>query len=94
MLVILCDTAAAALLAAFALLFIGRFEVSDGVSIRRWVIIHAPRLVSEAFSCDFCLSWWTCLAICLAVWPFSGAAFWQASAVPVLATPITRFLIG
>ncbi|WP_418665450.1 hypothetical protein [Alistipes finegoldii] len=74
-----------ALLAAFIIIFM------DRTGLRELVIATAPKLISQLFDCDFCLSWW--VSIVLAV----GAAvcMWDAALllVPFLSTPVTRFLL-
>lgn len=62
------------------------------IGFREWMQVNAPKLVSEMFSCDFCLSWWTCLllSICLAIAMLSPVYVLCA----VIATPITRYLIN
>lgn len=75
------------LFSAFAVLFLSRFEVREGISIREWVIRYAPRLISEMFGCDFCLSWWICLASGLVLSLKFGLVALLAA---VLATPIAR----
>lgn len=84
---IIIDAVILGLLVAFVVLFLSRFEVREGTSIRNWVIMYAPRLVSEMFSCDFCLSWWLSLALgFLLSMPFG----WEFIPAAVLATPIAR----
>ena len=74
-----------ALIAAFAILLIGKLGVRDEI------IARAPKLISKLFECDFCLSFWTSviLAIILAI------LFGEISLlfIPILSTPITRILI-
>lgn len=70
---------------AFAILLLGKWGVRDVVAAK------APKLISELFSCDLCLSFWvSCiLAIILAIF------FREISIlfIPILSTPITRLLI-
>lgn len=80
-----------ALASAFVILFISRFEVREGMSIRQWVMTYAPKLVSEMFGCDFCLSWWTCLFLGVVASCVSGDVLFLLSAP--LSTPITRYLL-
>ena len=63
----------------------------DKTGMRDIVIERAPRLVSEMFSCDFCLSFWMSLilAIILALLTLSP----ELLVVPFISTPITRFLL-
>lgn len=69
----LCVAVIVGLFSAFSVLFMGRFEVG-GASIRSWVQMRSPRLVSEAFSCDFCLCWWISLLCCVFIMPWMGFA--------------------
>ena len=74
-----------ALAAAFAILLIGKLGVRDEI------ITRAPKLISQVFACDFCLSFWTSLilAIILAI------LFNEMSIIliPIISTPRTRILI-
>lgn len=74
-----------ALAAAFAILLIGKLGVRDGI------ITRAPKLISQLFDCDFCLSFWTSfiLAIILAIF-FNEMSI---ILIPIISTPITRILI-
>ena len=76
---------AIALTAAFGIMLVSKLGVRDKV------IMEAPRLISELFSCDFCLSWWTCVFLSIIVSAVTG--MWVMLCVAVLATPITRKLI-
>ena len=74
-----------ALAAAFAILLIGK------LGIRNSIIAKAPKLISQLFDCDFCLSFWTSviLAVILAIF------FREINIlfIPIISTPITRILI-
>ena len=74
-----------ALAAAFAILLIGKLGIRDNI------IAKAPKLISQLFDCDFCLSFWTSviLAVILAIF------FREMSIIliPIISTPITRILI-
>lgn len=74
-----------ALAAAFAILLIGKLGIRDNV------ITKAPKLISQLFDCDFCLSFWVSviLAVILAIF------FREMSIIfiPIISTPITRILI-
>ena len=71
--------------AAFAILFAERLGVRDKI------VAEAPKLISQLFECDFCLSFWTSLilAIILAI------IFNEMSIIfiPIVSTPITRILL-
>lgn len=71
--------------AAFAIL------LAERLSIRDKIVAEAPKLISQLFECDFCLSFWTSLilAIILAI------IFNEMSIIfiPIVSTPITRILL-
>lgn len=74
-----------ALAAAFIILLIGK------LGIRNEVIARAPKLISQMFECDFCLSFWTSLILAMIL-----AIFFQEISIlfiPLLSTPITRILL-
>lgn len=85
-----CGSFLVGMLVSFVVLFIGRFEVG-GVSLRTQVQMRAPRLVSEAFGCDFCLCWWTSVAVCVLASPFAG---WWLLLIPPFSTPIARMYVS
>lgn len=74
-----------ALIAAFGILLI------DKLGVRDKIILRAPKLISKLFDCDFCLSFWSSviLAIILALF-YNEPIFFI---IPIVSTPITRFLI-
>lgn len=74
-----------ALVSAFIILLIGKLGVRDNI------IARAPKLISRLFECDFCLSFWTSLilAIILAIFFREMSALF----IPIISTPITRFLL-
>ena len=74
-----------ALAAAFAILLIGKLGMRDKI------IARAPKLVSQLFDCDFCLSFWTSLILAIIL-----AIFFNETSIiliPIISTPITRILI-
>ena len=80
-----CVTIFIASYSCFSILFIGT------TGIREQVIIKAPIMISKLFSCDFCLSWWTCLFISI-VWAIlSGDCRYVLCSIA--ATPITRIML-
>jgi hypothetical protein len=81
----LAYTAIVALAAAWAVLLLAR------VGLRDWVVVRAPRLISELAACDFCLSWWLCVIFSL-VAAFVVGDF-RLLLCALTATPITRFLL-
>lgn len=82
---IICAAIIVACASAFGILLIGKLGVRDEI------IIKAPKLISQLFECDFCLSFWASLilAIILAIF-FREFIF---IFIPIISTPITRFLI-
>jgi hypothetical protein len=78
-------TLSIAFIAAFLILSITK------LGVREWAQIHAPKLISKLFSCDFCLSFWTCLFISLILLIFTGDI--RLLIIPFLATPVTRLVI-
>ena len=82
---IIVITIAIALCAAFAILLM------DKIGFREEVQVRAPRLISEMFSCDFCLSWWTCLVMASVIALLDGNLLITFAAVA--ATPITRKML-
>lgn len=74
-----------ALAAAFDILLIGKLGVRDEI------ITRAPKLISQLFACDFCLSFWTSLILAIIL-----AIFFNEMSIifiPIISTPITRILI-
>ncbi len=74
-----------ALTAAFVILLIGKLGIRDDI------IARAPKLISQLFDCDFCLSFWTSLilAVILAIFLENTSIIF----ISVISTPITRILI-
>ena len=74
-----------ALAAAFAILLSGKLGIRDNI------IAKAPKLISQLFDCDFCLSFWASviLAIILAIFFREMNILF----IPIISTPITRILI-
>lgn len=70
---------------AFTILLIGKLGIRDNV------IAKAPKLISQLFDCDFCLSFWVSLilAVILAI-IFSDLSI---IFIPILSAPITRVFI-
>lgn len=81
------------LLTSFIVLFISRFEVRRGLSIRHWLESRLPRLLSEMVSCDFCLCFWVSLVFAI-VAMLTLRLDWYCIFVPCMATPIARFFVA
>lgn len=74
-----------ATLAAFLL------ALAEKWGIIEWLQLHAPSdFLHRLFSCPFCLSWWTCLALSVVAFALSGD--YVALTTAPCATMITRSL--
>lgn len=71
--------------AAFAILFAERLGIRDKI------VAEAPKLISQLFECDFCLSFWTSLILATIL----AIIFNEMSIIfiPIMSTPITRILL-
>jgi len=59
--------------------------------IIEWLQVHAPTdFLYKLFSCKFCTSFWTGVAISLTLWMVTGA--WQMLLIPICSTVIVRDL--
>ena len=74
-----------ALFSCFVILFV------EKIGYRELMQVRAPKLISELFSCDFCLSWWINLIITLVFCVIECE--WYFICCAVAATPITRKLL-
>lgn len=74
-----------ALIAAFGILLIGKLGVRDKI------ILRAPKLISKLFDCDFCLSFWSSVILAIILALFSNEPIFFI--IPIISTPIIRFLI-
>lgn len=74
-----------ACISAFIILFAGKTGMRDEI------IARAPKLISQLFDCDFCLSFWTSLILAIILAIFFGEM--SIILIPIVSTPITRILI-
>ena len=76
---------AVALIAAFIVLLVKKWGLAE------WVQIHGDKILSQLFSCDFCMSFWAAMLVCIAL------ACWEDDVrlllLPMFTTPITRMLV-
>ena len=84
--VFLAKVLISALASSFAILLIGKIGLRDEIIMR-----SRNRLVSQMFSCDFCLSFWTNTALGTYLFCVTGNPKWLV--VSIFATPITRLMI-
>ena len=80
-----CITLIIALFSTFAIL------LTERVGYREKIQVKAPKLIAELFSCDFCLSWWTCFTMALIISLLACNLLIIITAIA--ATPITRKLL-
>lgn len=84
--IILINSVIIACISAFIILFLTR------IGLREKVVVLSPiRLLSELFSCDFCLSFWIGLIITIIFIVVSGN--FSLFLCTIITPPITRFLI-
>lgn len=83
--VIIANVLISALASSFVILFISK------IGLREAFITTAPKPLSKMFDCDFCLSFWINVALCLFQFCTTGDAYWLI--IPIYATPITRLFI-
>lgn len=82
----LTNTVIVALLSAFFVLFTGKIGIRD-------YLIETCKvpILSKLFACDFCYCFWFNVLLC------AGLTFaysdYTMLVIPILATPITRYLI-
>ena len=74
------------LIASFGIMFITKIGLR-GIIIERCKI----RIISKLFDCDFCLSFWSNVIVCIFLAVFAND--WLIALLPILAAPITRKLI-
>ena len=74
-----------ALLSAFSILLITKLGLRDKA------IERSPKLISEMFNCDFCLSFWTNMLIALFLTIATGDL--STLAMPIFAAPLTRLMV-
>ena len=82
---VLIIAVATALMAAFAILLMKKWGITE------WVQVHGGAVMSRLFSCDLCLSFWVSVIITIIALCFVDDA--RVMMVPVLSTPVTRMLV-
>jgi hypothetical protein len=75
-----------ALYASFIILLITKFGWREKVQI------YGPKLISDMFNCDFCISFWTCVVLSVILFTFVDRD-WIVLSYPIFASPIVRRLI-
>ena len=74
-----------ALLAAFVVLLVKKWGWAE------WMQVHGDKYLSQLFGCDFCMSFWSAVIICMLVACFTNNGTWML--LPWVTTPITRMLV-
>ena len=78
-------TVIAATLSAYLLILAAKWKVVEWMQVKGW------KWLSDLANCDFCLSWWVNVIVCLVAAVLTGDTMWIA--VPFFATMLTRKLI-
>ena len=78
-------TVIAATLSAYLLILAAKWKVVEWMQVKGW------KWLSDLANCDFCLSWWVNVIVCLVAAVVTGDTIWIA--VPFFATMLTRKLI-
>lgn len=78
-------TVIAATLSAYLLILAAKWKVVEWMQVKGW------KWLSDLANCDFCLSWWLNVIVCLVAAVVTGNTMWIA--VPFFATMLTRKLI-
>lgn len=78
-------TVIAATLSAYLLILAAKWKVVEWMQVRGW------KWLSDLANCDFCLSWWINVVVCIVSWIVFGNSLWLV--VPFFATMLTRKLI-
>lgn len=74
-----------ALIAAFGVLLMKKWGIAE------YFQVHGNRFFSQLFSCDLCMSFWTCLVLSVLLAVVTSEPLMIAFAFP--ATPVTRMLV-
>lgn len=78
-------TVIAATLSAYLLILAAKWKVVEWMQVKGW------KWLSDLANCDFCLSWWLNVIVCLVAAVVTCDTMWIA--VPFFATMLTRKLI-
>lgn len=76
-----------ALVAAFILTLLYKWEIVEYIQVR------GGRLLSEMAKCDFCLSWWTCVAVVAVLVLLGKVELFNGILVAICATSITKKIV-
>lgn len=78
-------SAIVAMLSAWLVLLLKKTGVVE------WLQVHGNSFVARLAMCDFCLSWWACVAVSVCALFIAGDVLFLF--VPFVATPITRAML-
>ena len=85
MMVVLEYTIIVALLSAFLLLLAYKWGIVE------YLQVHGNDIISKMANCQFCLSWWLCVFVSVALLHYTMDC--RVLIVPFLATPLCRRLL-
>ena len=71
--------------AAFVVLLVKKWGIAE------WMQVHGDRILSELFSCDLCMSFWSSVLICFCMLCMTEDL--TVMLIPIFSTPITRMLV-
>lgn len=74
-----------ALIAAFGVLLMKKWGIAE------YFQVHGNRFFSQLFSCDLCMSFWTCLVLSVLLAVVTSEPRMIVLAIP--ATPLTRMMV-
>ena len=74
-----------ALAAAFVVLLVKKWGIAE------WMQVHGDKYMSQLFSCDLCMSFWSAMMICLFLACLYDNGMWVLA--PMVTTPVTRILV-
>lgn len=83
----ICHIFVVALVAAFILTLLYKWEVVEYIQVR------GCRLLSKMAHCNFCLSWWTCVVVVATLVALDKMELFNGILVAVCATPITKKIV-
>ena len=78
-----------ALIAAFIVLVMRTTETR--YKLRDWCDEKGLKQIAKMFDCDFCLGFWSAVAIAIVITVITADIGWLTT--PILSAPLTRFLV-
>lgn len=78
-----------ALITAFIVLVMSKTEAR--YKLRDWCDEKGLKQIAKMFDCDFCLGFWSAVAIAIVITIITADIGWLTA--PILSAPLTRFLV-